>query len=69
MPFGAQVVDYENNLLGMTDQGGFVLLPQNNNEIKRFSVIWSKDNKENICHFELTDLSESSDSIINVNCT
>ncbi|WP_272671839.1 fimbria/pilus outer membrane usher protein [Providencia sp. PROV104] len=69
IPFGAQVVDYQNNLLGITDQSGFVLLPQNNNENKRFSVIWNIDNKENTCHFELTDVPESSDSIINVNCT
>lgn len=68
IPFGAKVVDSKNNLLGVTDQSGFVFLSQEDRGSKKLSVIWSKDNKESKCNFELTIEPEAPDSIVNVNC-
>lgn len=68
IPFGAKVVDKNNNVLGVTDQSGFVLLAKEDENNRELSVIWSKDSKDYKCNIRLSKGNNLSNSIINANC-
>ncbi|WP_300002109.1 fimbria/pilus outer membrane usher protein [uncultured Cedecea sp.] len=65
IPFGAEVVDVKNNVVGITDQSGFVLLPE---EYEELAAIWSKDSKDYKCKIIFRKDSDISNSIINADC-
>jgi len=68
IPFGAKVVDAKNNTVGITDQSGFVLLPQEDEGNQELGVIWSKDSKDYKCKIRFRNDSDISNSIINADC-
>ncbi len=68
IPFGAKVVDIKNNIVGITDQSGFVLLPQEDEGNEELDVIWSKDSKDYKCKIRFRKDSDISNSIINADC-
>lgn len=68
IPFGAKVVDAKNNTVGITDQSGFVLLPQEEEENQELGVIWSKDSEDYKCKIRFRKDSDISNSITNADC-
>ena len=68
IPFGAKVMDDKNNVLGIADQSGFVLLPQGYEENKELGINWSKDSKDYKCKIKLKANPDASSSIINADC-
>lgn len=68
IPFGAKVVDVKNNVLGITDQSGFILLPQDNEGNEELGVVWSKDSQDYKCKVRFRQDSDISSSIINADC-
>ncbi len=68
IPFGAKVVDAKNNLVGITDQSGFVLLPLEDEANQELAVTWGKDNKDYKCKIRFRGDSEISNLITNADC-